>query len=519
MEYLDFELEVVLDQGRDYHVAVIHSPAGEARAMMRFPFDDLALQMRLKDLQIALLRSGGSRRKALTREEQTVQDFGRDLFDALVAGEVRSRFDVSQQIAETQGKGLRIKLRFQTAHLAALPWEFLYDSRRGEYLCLSVHTPLVRYLELPQPPQPLTLTSPLKILGMIVSPMDLNPLDTAREKMRVDESLKPLLARGAAQISWLQGQTWRDLQKAMRSDAFHIFHFIGHGNFDAPMDEGKLALADENNRASFVTATQLARLLTDHRSLRLAVLNACEGGMGGAQDIFSSTASILVRRGLPAVLAMQYEITDKAAIEFARAFYESLAEGFPVDASVSEARKALTMVINNTIEWGTPILFMRSPDGMLFNVQAPPKRSEPVTSQKDKTPAPSRAAEKKTEPAQVVSRQPQPATSDQQPVTSHQIPATSNQIPTTSNLLPKTITIENPLHLELVLIPAGEFLMGSDKAKDEDARDNELPQHKVTLPDYYIAKYPVTNAQYAVFAQATKKIFSLPSGKNDHPVV
>jgi len=74
MEYLDFELEVVLDQGRDYHVAVIRSPAGEARAMMHFPYDDLALQLRLKDLQIALLRSGGNRRKALMREEQTVQD-------------------------------------------------------------------------------------------------------------------------------------------------------------------------------------------------------------------------------------------------------------------------------------------------------------------------------------------------------------------------------------------------------------------------------------------------------------
>jgi len=393
---------------------------------------------------------------------------------------VRSRFDVSQQIAETQGKGLRIKLRFQTAQLAALPWEFLYDSRRGEYLCLSLHTPLVRYLELPQPPQPLTITSPLKILGMIVSPIDLNPLDTAREKLRVDESLKPLLARGAAQITWLEGQTWRDLQKAMRSDTFHIFHFIGHGRFDAPTDEGQLALADENNRASFVTATQLSRLLADYRSLRLAVLNACEGGMGGTQDIFSSTASILVRRGLPAVLAMQYEITDKAAIEFARAFYESLAEGFAVDASVSEARKALTMAINNTIEWGTPILFMRAPDGILFNVQAPPKRSEPAPTPKDKTPKanpkptddafalrvfemPEHLVKKGTEPAQVVNRQP------------------PNNLTTQ---LPKTITIENPFRLELVLIPAGEFLMGSDKAKDKDARDDELPQHKLTLPDY-----------------------------------
>jgi formylglycine-generating enzyme required for sulfatase activity len=46
----------------------------------------------------------------------------------------------------------------------------------------------------------------------------------------------------------------------------------------------------------------------------------------------------------------------------------------------------------------------------------------------------------------------------------------------------------------MVLIPAGEFLMGSDPAKDRQAYDNELPQHTLCLPDYHIAKTPVTYA-------------------------
>ena len=61
--------------------------------------------------------------------------------------------------------------------------------------------------------------------------------------------------------------------------------------------------------------------------------------------------------------------------------------------------------------------------------------------------------------------------------------------------------------------------MGSDKAKDKNARDDELPQHKVTLPDYYIAKYPVTNAQWAVYAKVLKKKFDMLGGKETHPVV
>jgi len=54
-----------------------------------------------------------------------------------------------------------------------------------------------------------------------------------------------------------------------------------------------------------------------------------------------------------------------------------------------------------------------------------------------------------------------------------------------------------------VTVPAGEFLMGSDKKKDSEAFDSELPQHSVRLSEYKIARYPVTVAQYKVFAKET----------------
>ena len=44
--------------------------------------------------------------------------------------------------------------------------------------------------------------------------------------------------------------------------------------------------------------------------------------------------------------------------------------------------------------------------------------------------------------------------------------------------------------------------MGSDPAKDKGAYDDEKPQHRLTLPEFYIGKYPVTVSQFAVFAQA-----------------
>jgi formylglycine-generating enzyme required for sulfatase activity len=78
----------------------------------------------------------------------------------------------------------------------------------------------------------------------------------------------------------------------------------------------------------------------------------------------------------------------------------------------------------------------------------------------------------------------------------------------------------------MVLVPAGEFLMGSEPKHDPCAQDRERPQHTLTLGDFYVARTPVTNAEYAAFVLATDH--PAPAhwadggeldGKADHPVV
>jgi tetratricopeptide (TPR) repeat protein len=116
--------------------------------------------------------------------------------------------------------------------------------------------------------------------------------------------------------------------------------------------------------------------------LRLVFLNSCEGARGSESDAFSSTAATLVRRGVPAVVAMQYEITDAAAIEFSRDFYEALADSLPVDAAVTEARAAVSM--ESMLEWGTPVLYMHSPDGRVFDISTPASRAQPAPETEDR---------------------------------------------------------------------------------------------------------------------------------------
>ena len=86
----------------------VHSPAGEAQEEMSLPFDERQLRDKLKDLEIALLRSGGTQR-ALSTEEQTVQEFGRSLFEAVLVGKVGTCYYRSMDQAQQEGKGLRLE--------------------------------------------------------------------------------------------------------------------------------------------------------------------------------------------------------------------------------------------------------------------------------------------------------------------------------------------------------------------------------------------------------------------------
>ena len=77
-----------------------------------------------------------------------------------------------------------------------------------------------------------------------------------------------------------------------------------------------------------------------------------------------------------------------------------------------------------------------------------------------------------------------------------------------------------------VEIPAGSFMMGSDKQRDRRAdEDRECPQHDVTLPSYYLSRWPVTVAQFATFVRDSgHKPTSVASedslkGVPNHPIV
>jgi hypothetical protein len=365
--YLVFDL-LIEHAASGYRAMVLDSPTGQAAADFSLPFSSQDMEIFLLRLTRSLSEARRRVRRLESQERELVKGFGGQLFQAMFSGAVLTALQSSLNEAFRRDAGLRIRLRLtDTPELADVPWEFLFNPAANRFLNLAPDTPLIRYLDLPMPVRPLTVTPPLRVLVMISSPTDFPQLDVGAEVVRLNTALDAVVKRGLVTITRLPSASLAGLQRPLRLDSYHIFHFIGHGGFDEHAQDGALALEDAQGRARLVSGQDLGVMLSAHRSLRLIVLNACEGARGSSSDPFAGVAQSLVQQGIPAVIAMQFEITDEAAITFAEELYAAIADGYSVDAALGEARRAI-FASGNDVEWATPVLYTRSANGQLFRL-------------------------------------------------------------------------------------------------------------------------------------------------------
>ena len=385
VEYQDFEIEIGSDSAegtpRRYFAHVIRSPAGEAsRSPVQFRFSEPKELARLRaDLESAVLDVNSNNVAGLTsRAEKVLRDFGHEVFRSIFV-DVRS---ISNIYAQSKGKDLRIKLRISAPDLATLPWEYLYEED-NVIGYVSLRLPLVRYLETAGAAGPMGVKGPLRILGMISSPdSDEWPkLNVAEERRRIEQGIDKLDKDKRVVFGWVRGGTGKDLMDKLLEGEWHIFHFIGHGGVEpqSPADpsgnsfdqSGFIVMVDEDGKPAKKFASDLAMMLADARkSLRLVVLNCCESARINVGEKFGNPAMGLMMGGsLPAVVAMQFPISDDAAIRMSEGFYKALANNVPVDDAVKMARRFIRD--KSRIEFGIPVLYMRSADGKIFEVDNP----------------------------------------------------------------------------------------------------------------------------------------------------
>jgi tetratricopeptide (TPR) repeat protein len=363
IDYVDFEI-TVQKAGQDEYIVRAESGEGEAEARFINPFNEDKLALIDATLTKVALRSSARVRSSSAPEVRKMREVGAALFEQAITGPVREFYYKCQGHADQQGKGIRWRLALDTS-VGDLPWEFMY--LQDEFLALNPRSPIVRYIKGAARVAPLKAEHPLRLLVVIASPSDETPLDAATEKSRIETALKPLTTKNLLDVTFIEGpDTWERLIDALLPNRTHILHFIGHGAFDEKNGEGVLVMEDAEGKGARIDSERLRVLVQGKSRLRLVVLNSCLGTSGDVAQPFSSMAAGLVRSGVPAVIAMQFEISDQAAREIAETFYTSLALNYPVDAALTEARRKIFLSDRDSLEWATPILYMQVPDGRLF---------------------------------------------------------------------------------------------------------------------------------------------------------
>ena len=361
MRYYDFDIRIQTGNDGQYSLRAESENHGEIDAVITL------------DPESVYIREIVRRLSARQTDRAFLESRGGELYDRLFVDGIETLFQRSYGEVESDTKlGLRIRLRFTTPELAALPWELLYSKLDKRFICTQLDSPLVRYLELPSYKRKLATPFPLRVLVAIPRGGDsTQELDVDSEKAVIEQALDGL--DGNVEVSYLHTMfedgrvTWQRIFEKLAEQDYHCFHFIGHGTFRN--DQGYLVLDGEDGGNEIVPDHRFADLFANSPSIKLVFLNACKGATLSSTRSFAGSAARLVEKGVPAVVAMQFDIYDAAAVKFARSFYHSLFQSNDrgrVDVAISRGRHILEVDFRDQREMAAPVLFMHTANGMLF---------------------------------------------------------------------------------------------------------------------------------------------------------
>ncbi len=357
MLYNDFALTIADPQGAGYPVSAIAQTLGRVSSTLR-PIDS-SLAGCLAQIATQAETGGGA---------NLATNAGSALFRWLMAGPLETHLRLAWDRAAHAGHGLRLRLSIDPPEIAALPWELLNDPERDHCFATSASTLLVRFLDQTGFFGGLAEQLAELPLHMLLVLPQVPELDLARERALIEEAIRPL--QDVVRLHVLEGPVSRSmLSDALLAVPYDIVHLTGHGAFEDGVGYVGLNLPDGG--LDWVDARALVRLLGSQRSIKLLLLNSCSTGRVDAGAAFRGLAPQIVRSGVPAVAAMQYSLTDAAALTFARAFYRQLCMGEnagQVDVAITYARNMLGVMHPNDISFAAPLLYTHASNGIIYTL-------------------------------------------------------------------------------------------------------------------------------------------------------
>lgn len=309
---------------------------------------------------------------------QTVtQTYGRLLTEGLFsAPEMKSEFIKDRAAAARSGQPLRVRLLVAPSapELHRVRWETLLDPSDGSPLLTNSNVVFSRYLTSSDwRPVRMRLRSELRALVVVANPHNLDayappdgrqlhPVDVAGELDRARTGLAPI---HTDVLPGLGPPTLSNLVEKLR-DGYDVVYLVCHGYL--VNGEPQVVLEHENGSAHVVHGPLLVQRLKELQRLpRLVVLASCQSAAGadaGLRDAGAVAAlgPALVEIGVPAVLAMQGNVTMDTVKRFIPAFFRGLQRHGRIDQAMTEARAE----IRDRADWWAPTLFMRLHSGRLW---------------------------------------------------------------------------------------------------------------------------------------------------------
>lgn len=278
---------------------------------------------------------------------------------------------IAQGVAQNQKEILRLRLGLKDEHLPLLPWEVLHDGARP----LATNTDIVfsryrsnnsRTANAGEWQLAADTEHPLRILMVLAAPTDQEVLQLHQEAQHLKQELQrevPGSDGPNLELSILDQPGREQLTQALEHGNYDILHYAGHS--DLSVAGGDLYLvSDKTGLTEVLSGDDLAGLLVNN-GVRMAVFNSCQGVYSAnASEHSASTGSLadaLLKRNVPAVLAMAEQIPDEVALNLSRLFYRNLKQRCPIDLSLARARQGLLSSYgSDQLYWALPILYMHS---------------------------------------------------------------------------------------------------------------------------------------------------------------
>jgi hypothetical protein len=327
-------------------------------------------------------------------EKNDFEVLGNVLFKILMAEEQQPvrNFFFDRLVVTTRDKRARcrIVLEFEDDALdfAALPWEYLMIDGSSDHGVTPFYWGADRNLQFDlirrvnpqgarQQQPPLSEQAAINVILVVNSPLDKPVADSRIMVERLEKLSEKYSTFNLYTARNLKNPSFYDLKERLTEylkyiQGPYVLHILGHAHLDK--GESGIFFAGENDRAVDIAGAEFASLFDhqnyadDFRLPTVVVLQACESGQVGENG--NGIGYLLARMGVPAVVAMQNEISEDASLHFVEQFYLSLLKGDDIGRAVSKGRKYMAIEYNkdgrlpaqhysdNT--FGSPVVFISS---------------------------------------------------------------------------------------------------------------------------------------------------------------